>query len=191
MESTHVGARESFMMVHREVLRTSRLRLRWFEPKSEPDQRFIIELVNDPDWVANIGKRDVSTCEQAEAFLRNGPVGMCEKLGFGLYLVERLSDGEPVGMCGLIKRDSLADIDLGYAFLPHARGHGFAREAAEAVLDWGRRTLGLKRVVAIVTPANGRSLKLLASLGFVDEGTVQMPPDNETLRLLGWAAAAG
>ncbi|WP_374567084.1 GNAT family N-acetyltransferase [Ideonella sp.] len=179
------------MMVHHEVLRTPRLRLRWFEPASETDQRFIIELVNDPDWVANIGQRDVSTCEQAEAFLRHGPVGMCEKLGFGLCMVERLSDGAPVGMCGLIKRDSLADIDLGYAFLPQARGHGFAREAAGAVLDWGRRTLGLKRVVAIVTPTNGPSLKLLASLGFADEGTVQLPPGNETLRLLGWSAAAG
>lgn len=177
------------MMVHHEVLRTSRLRLRWFEPESASDQRFIIELVNDPDWVANIGKRDVSTCKQAEAFLRNGPVAMCLKLGFGLYMVERVADGEPVGMCGLIKRDSLADTDLGYAFLPQGRGNGLAREAAEAVLDWGRRTLGLKRVVAIVTPSNGPSLKLLTSLGFADEGTVQMPPDNETLRLLGWSAA--
>jgi RimJ/RimL family protein N-acetyltransferase len=178
------------MMVQHEVLRTARLRLRWFEPESEADQRFIIELVNDPDWVANIGKRDVSTCEQAEAFLRDGPLAMCRKLGFGLYLVERIADGAPVGMCGLIKRDALVDIDLGYAFLPAARGQGLAREAAEAVLRWGWQALGLKRVVAIVTPTNGPSLKLLDSLGFADEGTVQMPPNNETLRLLGWSAAA-
>ena len=177
------------MMVQHEILRTSRLRLRWFEPESEADQRFIIELVNDPDWIANIGQRNVSTCEQAEAFLRNGPVAMCQKLGFGLYLVERVEDGVPVGMCGLIKRDSLTDIDLGYAFLPHARGQGLAREAAEAVLQWGWRALGLKRVVAIITPTNAPSIKLLASLGFADEGTVQMPPDNETLRLMGWSAA--
>lgn len=177
-------------MVQHEVLRTSRLRLRWFQPESEADQRFIIELVNDPDWIANIGQRNVSTCEQAEAFLRNGPTGMCEKLGFGLYLVERIADGAPVGMCGLIKRDTLPDIDIGYAFLPVARGQGFAREAARAVLAWGREVLGLKRVVAIVTPTNEPSLGLLASLGFADEGTILMPPDNETLRLLGWSAAA-
>jgi [ribosomal protein S5]-alanine N-acetyltransferase len=177
------------MMVRNEVLRTSRLRLRWFEPGSEADQRFIIELVNDPDWIANIGQRNVSTCEQAEAFLRDGPVAMCQKLGFGLYLVERVEDGLAVGMCGLIKRDSLTDIDLGYAFLPRARGQGLAREAAEAVLQWGWQALGLKRVVAIVTPTNTPSIKLLASLGFADEGTVQMPPDNETLRLMGWSAA--
>lgn len=178
------------MVQSHEVLRTERLRMRWFDPASEVDQRFIIELVNDPDWIANIGQRNVSTCEQAEAFLRNGPTGMCEKLGFGLYLVERLSDAAPVGMCGLIKRDSLPDIDIGYAFLPVARGQGFAREAARAVLAWGREVLGLKRVVAIVTPGNAPSLRLLASLGFNDEGTVQMPPDNEALRLLGWSAEA-
>ena len=79
---------------------------------------------------------------------------------------KRLADGAPVGMCGLIKRDSLVDIDLGYAFLPAARGQGFAREAATAVLQWGWQALGLKRVVAIVTPTNSPSLKLLSSIGF-------------------------
>ena len=177
-------------MVQREVLRTPRLRLRWFHAESEADQRFIIELVNDPDWIAHIGQRNVSTCQQAEAFLRNGPVAMCEKLGHGLYLVERLDDGAPVGMCGLIKRDTLTDVDLGYAFLPRARGQGFAREAAAAMLQWGRERFGLTRVLAIVTPSNLPSLRLLASLGFADEGTVRMPPDDETLRLLAWHAEA-
>jgi RimJ/RimL family protein N-acetyltransferase len=177
-------------MVHVEVLRTARLRLRWFEPGAQADQRFIIELVNDPDWLAHIGQRNVSTCEQAEAFLREGPRGMCERLGFGLYLVERLADGAPVGMCGLIKRDWLPDIDIGYAFLPAARGQGFAREAARAVLAWAQQQLALARVVAIVTPTNRPSLALLEQLGFADEGEVRLPPGNEALRLLGWSAAA-
>jgi RimJ/RimL family protein N-acetyltransferase len=177
-------------MVHVEVLRTARLRLRWFEPAAEADQRFIIELVNDPDWLAHIGQRNVSTCEQAEAFLREGPRGMCERLGFGLYLVEGLADGAPIGMCGLIKRDWLPDIDIGYAFLPAARGQGFAREAARAVLAWAQQQLALARVVAIVTPTNRPSLALLEQLGFADEGEVRLPPGNEALRLLGWSAAA-
>jgi len=177
------------MMVQTEVLRTERLCLRWFEPAFEPDQRFIIELVNDPDWIANIGQRNVSTREQAEAFLREGPRGMCERLGFGLYLVERLVDGAPVGMCGLIKRDTLPDVDIGYAFLPAARGRGFAREAARAVLEWGRERLQLTRLVAIVTPTNRPSLALLEELGFRDEGEVRLPPANEPLRSLAWSAA--
>ena len=176
-------------MVQTEVLRTPRLRLRWFEPPAEADQRFVIELLNDPDWIANIGQRNVSTREQAEAYLRDGPRGMCERLGFGLYLVERLADGAPVGMCGLIKRETLPDVDIGYAFLPAARGHGLAREAARAVLQWARQQLQLARVVAIVTPGNRPSLGLLEELGFADEGEVRLSPDDQPLRLLGWSAA--
>ncbi|HJV67514.1 GNAT family N-acetyltransferase [Ideonella sp.] len=176
-------------MVHREVLRTRRLRLRWFEPTLEADQRFVIELLNDPDWIAHIGKRDVGTRQQAEAYLREGPRAMCERLGFGLYLVERLADGEPIGMCGLIKRDHLVDVDLGYAFVPAGRGQGYAREAAGAVMDWARERLALQRIVAIVTPANRRSITLLQELGFADEGEIRLPPGDEALRLLGWSAA--
>jgi RimJ/RimL family protein N-acetyltransferase len=175
-------------MVQTEVLRTARLRLRWFEPALEADQRFVIELLNDPDWIANIGQRNVSTREQAEAYLRDGPRGMCERLGFGLYLVERLGDGAPVGMCGLIKRETLPDVDIGYAFLPAARGRGFAREAAGAVLAWAREKLRLTRVVAIVTPTNRPSIALLQGLGFTDEGEARLPPGNEPLRLLAWSA---
>ena len=177
-------------MVRTEVLRTDRLRLRWFEPAAEADQSFVIELVNDPDWIANIGQRNVSTHKQAEAYLLEGPRGMCERLGFGLYLVERLSDGAPVGMCGLIKRDTLPDVDIGYAFVPAARGQGFAREAARAVLAWGHQQLGLARIVAIVTPANRPSIALLEQLGFADEGEVRLPPADESLRLLAWSAGA-
>ncbi len=175
-------------MVQTEVLRTPRLRLRWFEPALEADQLFVIELLNDPDWIANIGQRNVSTREQAEAYLREGPRGMCERLGFGLYLVERLSDGVPVGMCGLIKRDTLPDVDIGYAFLPAARGQGLAREAARAMRDWGREQLRLSRLVAIVTPTNRPSLALLADLGFADEGEIRLAPQDEPLRLLAWSA---
>lgn len=189
-EAPESGASMGTDMVQHEVLRTPRLRLRWFEPGAKGDQRFVIELVNDPDWIAYIGKRDVSTCQQAEAFLRDGPRAMCERLGFGLCLVERLADGRPIGMCGLIQRDTLPAVDLGFAFLPLARGQGLAREAAEGVLGWAQAHLELPRVVAIVTPANAASIGLLTRLGFVDEGTVRMPPNDEVLRLMGRSLSA-
>ena len=179
------GAVNGTKDVHHEVLRTDRLRLRWVEPTSGSDQRFVIELVNDPDWITYIGKRDVSTCQQAEAFLREGPRAMCERLGHGLYLVERLVDGLPIGLCGLIRRDTLPDVDLGFAFLPMARGQGLAREAAEGVLGWALAHLKLPRIVAIATPDNAASIGLLTRLGFVDEGEVRMPPNDEALRLMG------
>lgn len=176
-------------MVHGPVLTTDRLRLRWFEPTSLADQRFLIEMVNDPDWITHIGKRDVSTCQQAEAYLRDGPRAMCERLGFGLCMVEALDDGRPIGMCGLIKRDTLPDVDLGYALLPAERGRGYAREAAQAVRDWGHQHLGLQRIVAIVTPSNFASIRLLEHIGFAKEGSVTLPPGDETLWLLAWTAS--
>lgn len=167
-------------------LHTPRLRLRRFDPASPVDQDFVIALLNDPAWIANIGQRDVSTRSQAEAYLRDGPVAMFERLGFALLCVEA-AGGPPIGMCGLIRRDELPAPDLGFAFLPAWRGQGLAREAAEAVLAWAR-ALGMARVLAIVTPGNTPSLGLLARLGFVAEGTVEQR--GERLQLLAWPAPA-
>lgn len=174
-------------MVHSLLIETPRLRLRPFRPEAEPDQRFIMALVNDPAWVANIGKRDVSTCKQAEDFLRDGPVAMVDRLGFGLLMVESAAEGTPLGMCGLIKRDTLPDVDIGFAFLPPYRARGYAREAAEAVLAWAAR-LGMRRVVAIVTPSNAPSIGLLRRLGFLHEGEIVQ--NDQTLLLMGWSPAA-
>jgi len=170
------------------VLTTPRLRLRWFEPGAAGDQQFLIDMVNDPDWIAYIGKRDVSTREQAEAYLRQGPRAMCERLGHGLFLVERRDTSEAVGMCGLVRREGLDSADLGFAFLPAWRGQGLAREAAQGVLRWARDDLKLERLLAIVTPENDRSLGLLQRLGFVREGTVTLPGGQETLLSLAWSA---
>jgi RimJ/RimL family protein N-acetyltransferase len=178
-------------MVHTEVLRTSRLRLRWFEPSSHVDQRFIVDLVSDPDWVIHIGERQVHTCEDAESYLRTGPRAMCERLGFGMFMVESLKDATPLGMCGLLRRDGLRDVDLGFAFLPEWRRRGLAREAAETVLRWGHHQLGLQRVVAIVSPANTASIGLLCRLGFTEEGVICLPPKPERLRLMGWRPGPG
>lgn len=145
-------------------------------------------MVNDPDWIAHIGKRDVSTREQAEAYLRQGPRAMCERLGHGLFLVERRDTSEAVGMCGLVRREGLDSVDLGFAFLPAWRGQGLAREAAQGVLRWARDDLKLERLLAIVTPENDRSLGLLKRLGFVLEGTVTLPGGHETLLSLVWSA---
>ena len=157
------------------VLETERLRLREMR---EDDAPFILELVNDPDWIANIGDRGIRTPEEARAYVRNGPAAMYARHGFGLWLVEVKETGEPAGMCGLIKRDTLDDVDIGYAFLPAFRGRGYAREAAAATLRHGREALGMGRIVAIVSPGNADSIRLLEALGFRSEGMIKMKPDD-------------
>jgi RimJ/RimL family protein N-acetyltransferase len=123
------------------VAETARLRLRRFEPA---DAAFALELVNAPSWIRFIGKRDVPDLDAARAYLERGPIAMYAKHGFGLWCVALRATGEAIGMCGLIKRDTLPDVDLGFAFLPRHWGRGYALEAAEATMAYARETLGLR-----------------------------------------------
>src|SRR5262245_51998217 len=111
------------------VSETARLRLR--ELTSE-DAAFIYELVNEPAWIQWLGDRNVHSLDDARRYIANGPVASYAKHGFGLWAVEQKASGEPVGMCGLVKRATLAHADLGFALLARHRGHGYAREAAAA-----------------------------------------------------------
>lgn len=160
------------------VLDTQRLVLRRLEPA---DAGFILELTNDPDWLRHIGDRGIRSLDDARRYITDGPLAMYERHGFGLYLVGLRDGGTPIGLCGLIKRDWLDDVDIGFAFLPAFRGRGYALEAAAATLEYGRATLGLHRIAAIVSPGNADSLQLLGRLGMRLERMV-LPP-NETSSL--------
>lgn len=158
------------------VADTERLILRRLD---ETDAAFILELVNEPSWLRFIGDKGVYDLDGARRYLRDGPMAMYGKHGFGLYRVESKDSGEAIGMCGLIKRDSLDDVDIGFAFLPRHWGKGYAREAAAATLALGRRDFGLKRIVAITSLDNDRSIALLESLGFVFEQTIRSDLGDE------------
>lgn len=106
-----------------------------------------------------------------------------EQHGFGLYAIEQKADSTLVGMCGLIKRDGLDDVDIGFAILSRFEGQGIAREAAAATLAYSRDALGLKRVVAITSIDNERSGRLLERLGMRFEGLVRLSEDAAQLRL--------
>ena len=162
------------------VAETERLRVRWL---NAGDSAFIFELVNQPSWLQYIGDKSVKTLQDAVRYIENGPVAMYKRAGFGLYMVELREGGEPIGICGLIKRDALEDVDLGFAFLPRFWRKGYAFESATAVMSYGRKVLGLRRIVAILSPDNYRSSRLLEKLGFSYEGTVKLKPNDEALKL--------
>jgi RimJ/RimL family protein N-acetyltransferase len=84
-------------------------------------------------------------------------------------------------MCGLIKREGLDDVDIGFAFLPAFRGQGYALEAATATLEYGRDLLKLKRVVAIATPDNLSSIGLMKKIGMKFERATRLHDDAEEL----------
>lgn len=145
------------------------------------DASFIYELVNMPSWLQYIGDRGVRTLRDAEQYILNGPMTSYEKFGFGLYLVALKNTLEPVGMCGLLKRDTLDDPDIGFAFLQKFTGRGYAFESATKVLTYGKSTLGLTRILAITTKDNASSIKLLERLGFDFEKHITI--NNEELNL--------
>lgn len=143
------------------------------------DADFIIELLNDPDFLRYIGDRGVRTTEDAHKYILDGPVASHERYGFGLDLVSLKSSGAPIGICGLLKRDNLDHPDIGFAFLPQFRSQGYGSESAAAALAHGRETHGLGRIVAITSPRNEGSIRLLEKIGFKYEGLIKMAEDDE------------
>ena len=150
------------MSAPRPHLWTARLAIRCFAPDDAP---FIVELLNDPDWLRHIGDRGVRPLAAARRYLHDGPLAMQAQEGFALWAVQRRDDSRLLGMCGLLRRAGLDDVDVGYAFLPAARGQGYAREAAAAVLAHGFQALGLRRIVAITSPDNDASARVLEAIG--------------------------
>jgi [ribosomal protein S5]-alanine N-acetyltransferase len=157
------------------ALETSRLRLR---PLTEADAPFILELVNDADWLAYIGDKSVHSLEDARRYLREGPIAMYAALGIGLCAMDlKAPEPRPVGLCGLLVREGSPDVELGYALLPEARGQGLMREAALAWMNYGDRQLKLREMHAYTHAENDASQALLARLGFAL--LPPAPPDED------------
>src|SRR5919108_4796570 len=161
------------------ILETERLILRQF---STDDAQFILALLNEPSFIRNIGDRGVRNLEDARSYITRVPIASYEQNGFGLYLVELKGSGEPIGMCGLIKRAELEDVDIGYAFLPKYWSKGYAVESALAVKEYARDIIGLKRLVAITDPENRGSIRVLEKIGLKFEKMVRLSEDDIELK---------
>jgi RimJ/RimL family protein N-acetyltransferase len=155
------------------ILETERLRLRWFQPTAT-DADFLRALLNDPGWLANIGERHVRTRRQALAWIATRHTAPYGRMGFGFWAVERKADGRVMGMCGLVKRDSLMEVDVGYALMPDFRGQGYAREAAGACVRYALDVLGLPEVWGITGPDNAASAAVLQQAGLEDAGITRL-----------------
>lgn len=162
-----------------QIVETGRLCVRHFHAD---DAEFIIRLLNEPSFIEYIGDKNVRTVEDANQYLLDGPLDSYERFGYGLNMVELKETSEPIGMCGLVRRDTLDDPDIGYAFLEEHWSNGYARESAEAVLKHARETLGVNRIVAIVTAENHSSIKLLKKVGLTFERMIRMSEDDAELK---------
>ncbi len=162
------------------VLETPRLILRKFTLK---DGEFIFRLLNSPGWLKNIGSRNISSKADAEKYISEKLEPHYERSGFGFYLMEIKQTGESAGMCGLVKREGLDDVDIGFALLPEYEGKGYAFEASEAVMKYAQNVLKILKLAAITIPQNKGSIKLLEKLGMKFEKMIFMPDDKEELML--------
>lgn len=151
------------------------------------DAEFIFDLYNTPSFKKFVGDKQLRTLFDAEAYLVDTLVAMYQIPGMGLLKVERKVDNVPIGLCGLIKRDSLNDIDLGFGFLPMWEGQGYAFESANEVLSFAKHVLGIDRVVAITLSNNTPCVRLLSRLGFSYECVQERVSDEVTLGLYGKA----
>ncbi len=162
------------------MVETKRLRLREMDDEDGP---FFLLVLNEPAFVRNVGDRGVRSSAAAVDYLRERITPSYKKNGFGLWLVELKESGEPIGICGLIKRDALQDVDVGFSFLEQYWSRGFAFEAAAATLEYGWRVAKLPRIVAITTPQNVSSIRLLEKLGLRYEKRIQLPPETVEVML--------
>lgn len=162
------------------VLHTARLTLRRLTADDAP---FIFELVNGHAFMRYIGDKGVRTLDDARGYIAKGPADSYARHGFGLLRTELTDSAVPIGICGLVRRETLADVDIGFAFLPQFCARGYAYEAASAVLAHAREVLKLPRVVAIVSPDNAGSIRLLGKLGLKHERTLRLTENAEPVQL--------
>ncbi len=167
------------------VMTTARLELRELAAHDAP---FILELLNEDGFLRFIGDKGVRTLADAREYISMGPGGSYRRHGFGLYITCLRHDGTPVGICGLVKRETLADVDIGFAFLQRHWSKGYAAEAAAAVFAHARDALGLRRVVAITAPDNHGSMAVLSKIGLEFERTITLGEGGPPLNLFGPAS---
>lgn len=162
------------------VIETERLILRKL---IADDAEFILELLNEPDWLKYIGDRGVRTLEDAGKYIIDGPMAMYAEHGIGLYAVVLKESSTPIGLCGLIQRDFLKDVDLGFGYLSKYWGKGYAFEAAKATMTYGVNELGYLRIVGFTAIDNEKSANLLQKLGMKDKGNIRYASTAEFIRL--------
>jgi RimJ/RimL family protein N-acetyltransferase len=149
------------------------------------DEEFVFRLLNDPDWIKYIGDRKINNHADARNYILLNIISSYEKYGFGLFLVKEKQNDISIGICGLLKRDYLDDVDIGFAFLPEYRGKGYGYESASAVIKYGQESFGLDKILAITQSNNLNSIKMLKKLGLEYIKNIKLPEEEEELRLFG------
>jgi len=163
-----------------QTFETDRLLL---QPTTEEDALFLLELLNTPKWIKNIGDRNVYSIEDAKKYIADRITPQFEKLGYSNYTVIRKSDAIKIGCCGIYDREGIEGVDLGFAFLPQYEKKGYAYESSNKIKQVAIDLFEIKKMSAITLPQNTSSQKLLEKLGFSFIKIINIPNDTEDLML--------
>ena len=151
---------------------------------TEDDAPFILELMNTPGWLKFIGDRNIKTVSEARDYIKKNQLKCYEDYGFGYYKILLKSENlKPIGTSGLLKRDTLEHIDVGFSLLPNYYKKGYGFEAANTILNLAKTQFKIKTVCAITLPSNIASIRLLKKLGLSLKKEVKPFEDDETLLL--------
>ena len=162
----------------RKILETQRLILREFNLDDAP---FILNLVNAPNWLEFIGDKKVKTNQDAINYLKNGPLKSYLDYGFGLWLVQLKGSKTRIGMCGLVNRETLENIDIGFALLPEYSKSGYGIEMASATLNYAQNILKIDKIIAITDAKNNSSIRLLNKIGLIFEKELVLSKNDPVL----------
>lgn len=159
----------------RMIAETPRLRIREL---TVDDAQFVFTLVNGPSFLEHIGDKGVRDLDDARNFILEGPWTAQQPTGHGQFLTELKDGAVPIGVCGLLYRESLDLTDVGLALLPQFWKQGYAFEAAAAVIEYGRSTLGLDTIFALTSKENTASIRLAEKFGMSFDRMVKMSDDD-------------
>ncbi len=158
---------------------TARLTLR---PAQLMDADFILSLVNSEGWLKHIGDRGIRTLRQAQGYIEEQLQAHYQQHGYGLFVMSLKPEKTPIGLCGVLKRDTLPHPDLGFALLPQWQRQGLTLEACQQVIHQARNAWGISTLWGITAPDNVASAALLTRLGFVEGDTVTLGEDSGVVR---------
>ncbi|MFT5998682.1 MAG: ribosomal-protein-alanine N-acetyltransferase [Neolewinella sp.] len=150
------------------------------------DAPFFLELLNSKGWLDNIGDRGVYTLEDANKYITNRILKSYDTPGCGPMLCVLKSDGTIIGNTGVYDRPGLDLPDFGFAFLDQYHRQGYAHEASISNMAYAQK-YGYAELLAITSPINQPSIRLLEKLGFTREpDLIRIEGDDKELLLLRW-----
>ena len=134
-----------------------------FREMHAEDVDLLTSVLGDPTvlWVSRAWTRDEIVRWIARAELEQ------RQRGYGMWIVTEHATGAFVGEVGLTEQvfAGTRDVEVGYQLRPEFWGKGYATEAAQAAVAFGRDIVGLPRIVALIDPRNDASKRVAAKLG--------------------------